>query len=116
MLFVPDEHLSLRFKNMFSLPNLVCYMFDRGGPSRFKSFKQRFGQFWCYFLCYFQFDLVLFPQPLLGIFVVVLSPRFKKGLTKFMKCIDWEDEAEVAMAVELVELWEPIDVEVSADS
>ena len=33
-----------------------------------------------------------------------------------MKCIDWEDEAEVAMAVELVELWEPIDVEVSADS
>lgn len=37
--------------------------------------------------------------------------RFKKGLTKFMKCIDWEDEAEVQMAVELVELWEPIDVE-----
>ena len=99
---------------MFRLPNLICLIEeDRLGSNLL---KQRFGQFWCYFLCYFQFYLVLCPQPLLGIFVVVLSPRFKKGLTKFMKCIDWEDEAEVAMAVELVELWEPIDVEVSADS
>ena len=37
--------------------------------------------------------------------------RFKKALPKFLKCIDWSDEAEVSVAMELVDIWEPIDVE-----
>ena len=37
--------------------------------------------------------------------------RFKKALPKFLKCIDWDDEQEVTVAMELVELWEFIDVE-----
>jgi phosphatidylinositol 3-kinase len=37
--------------------------------------------------------------------------RFKKALPKFLKCIDWEDEQEVTVAMELVDLWEFIDVE-----
>ena len=114
MLFVPDEHLSLRYK---FVQTTKFNMFNRGGPPRFKSFKTKIWTILVLFPVLFSVLFpVFFPFPLLDIFVVVLSPRFKKGLTKFMKCIDWEDEAEVAMAVELVELWEPIDVEVSADS
>lgn len=37
--------------------------------------------------------------------------RFKKALPKFLKCIDFEDNQEVEVAMELVELWEFIDVE-----
>ena len=37
--------------------------------------------------------------------------RFKKALPKFLKCIDFEDTQEVKVAMELVDLWEFIDVE-----
>eukprot|EP01102_Stenamoeba_stenopodia_P008403 TRINITY_DN2413_c0_g1_i3.p1 TRINITY_DN2413_c0_g1~~TRINITY_DN2413_c0_g1_i3.p1 ORF type:complete len:756 (-),score=166.31 TRINITY_DN2413_c0_g1_i3:142-2073(-) len=35
----------------------------------------------------------------------------KKMLTKFLKCIDWNDTAEAKHAVELLSQWEPLDTE-----
>jgi phosphatidylinositol 3-kinase len=37
--------------------------------------------------------------------------RDKKALTKFLKCVDWTSEQEVAQAVDLMSKWQPIDVE-----
>ena len=37
--------------------------------------------------------------------------RFKKALPKFLRCIDWEDENEVEIAMEIVQVWDSIDVE-----
>lgn len=34
----------------------------------------------------------------------------KKALTKFLRCIDWKDKAEVKQALEILEKWEKIDV------
>ena len=37
--------------------------------------------------------------------------RDKQALTKFLRCVDWSDQAEAKQAAELMERWDPIDVD-----
>lgn len=35
----------------------------------------------------------------------------KKALTKFLKCLNWEQQTEVNQAIELLKSWQPMDIE-----
>ena len=37
--------------------------------------------------------------------------RDKRALTKFLRCVDWTDASEAKQAAELMEMWDPIDVD-----
>lgn len=39
----------------------------------------------------------------------------KKALTKFLKCVDWNDKSEASQASELMEQWDPIDIDDSLE-
>ena len=58
------------------------------------------------------FSLILLPPspPLSSTLIITPSQSCSQALTKFLRCVDWDDPREASEAAELIAEWAPIDI------